>query len=131
MRVRHSDTQAGFGMRAKSICRHLKIAYYLDEGLTATSGALRVIPGSHRAGSAYADGLESSMAELQADGRGSDVPAMTLATRPGDIVCFGPSSPSVHNSRLGQSVLSGGLLRADHRLKHAAFGGGERRRMFT
>ena len=89
MRVRHSDTQAGFGMRAKSICRHLKIAYYLDEGLTATSGALRVIPGSHRAGSAYADGLESSMAELQADGRGPDVPAMTLPTRPGDIVCFG------------------------------------------
>ena len=118
-------------MRAKSICRHLKIAYYLDEGLTATSGALRVIPGSHRAGSAYADGLESSMAELQADGRGPDVPAMTLATRPGDIVCFGPSSPStVHNSRLCK-VLRGGLLRADHRLKHAAFGGGKRRRMFT
>ena len=56
----HSDTQAGFGMRAKTVCRHLKIAFYLDEGLTASTGALRVVPGSHLYGDAFSDLLEGS-----------------------------------------------------------------------
>jgi hypothetical protein len=42
----HSDVQGpqgpGWGWQAKSTCRHLKIAFYIDEGLTKESGALRV-----------------------------------------------------------------------------------------
>lgn len=98
----HSD---GYGAdRILSI----KIAYYLDP-LTADTGALRVIPGSHSAGEAHADALDR---DVRKNGNicsleGRDVPAMILETTPGDIVVF------------------------NHHLKHAAFGGSERRRMFT
>jgi hypothetical protein len=98
----HSD---GYdGQRIPSI----KIAFYLVP-LTRDGGALRVIPGSHRAGDTFADALER---DLGAGGRiwglpGREVPAVVLETTPGDIVVF------------------------DHNLKHAAFGGSERRRMFT
>ena len=86
----------------------IKIAFYLDP-LTRDSGALRVIPGSHRAGDAYADTVEKDIRE---SGKiwgleGADVPALILETTPGDIVVF------------------------NHNLKHAAFGGSERRRMYT
>ena len=86
----------------------IKIAFYLDP-LTRDSGALRVIPGSHRAGDAYADALEKDIRE---SGKiwgleGPDVPALILQTTPGDIVVF------------------------NHNLKHAAFGGSQRRRMYT
>lgn len=98
----HSD---GYGAdRILSI----KIAFYLDP-LTRNSGALRVIPGSHRAGDAFADALER---EIRENGKvwgmaGQDVPALILETMPGDIVVF------------------------NHNLKHAAFGGSDRRRMYT
>ena len=86
----------------------IKIAYYLDP-LTRETGALRVIPGSHRAGDAFADCVNRNIRE---SGKlwgieGRDVPALALETIPGDIVMF------------------------NHNLKHAAFGGSERRRMFT
>ena len=98
----HSD-----GYRADRILS-IKIAFYLDS-LTRDSGALRVIPGSHRVGDAYADALET---EIRESGKiwgleGHDVPALILETKPGDIVVF------------------------NHNLKHAAFGGSERRRMYT
>ena len=98
----HSD---GYGAdRILSI----KIAFYLDP-LTRNNGALRVIPGSHRAGDAFADALER---EIRESGKvwgvaGQDVPALILETMPGDIVVF------------------------NHNLKHAAFGGSDRRRMYT
>ena len=98
----HSD---GWGAdRVPSI----KIAYYLDP-LTRDSGALRVIPGSHRCGETFADAVHR---EIRESGTawglaGRDVPATALETVPGDIVAF------------------------NHNLKHAAFGGTARRRMFT
>ena len=86
----------------------IKLALYLDP-LTRDTGALRVIPGSQRAGEPYADLLQErvgdSAAEWGLDGR--DLPALALETRPGDVLCF------------------------NHNTKHAAFGGGGRRRMFT
>src|SRR5215216_3381264 len=48
----HSD---GFGGRGGP--RHAKIAFYLDP-LTHDTGALRVIPGSHRVGEPWPDQLE-------------------------------------------------------------------------
>jgi hypothetical protein len=88
--------------------RHIKIAFYLDP-LTRDTGALRVIPGSHRLGEGYADQLQREIGK-SADRwgvSGREVPAIALETQPGDIVVF------------------------NHNTKHAAFGGDTRRRMFT
>ena len=88
--------------------RHIKLAFYLDP-LTAQTGALRVIPGSHRADEPYADQLQEQI--RQSPDRwgvdGPNVPAMALETQPGDLLCF------------------------NHNTKHAAFGGSQHRRMFT
>ncbi len=77
--------------------------------LTRDTGALRVIPGSHRVGEAYSDGLEQHIREsAEAWGiSGRQVPALALETTPADLVVF------------------------DFRLKHGAFGGSQRRRMCT
>ena len=98
----HSDAYADWDIL------HVKFAFYLDP-LTRETGALRVIPGSHRAGEAYADGLEQRIREsAEAWGiSGRQVPALALETSPGDLVVF------------------------DFRLKHGAFGGSQRRRMCT
>lgn len=99
----HSD---GYGGRGGM--RYIKFAVYLD-ALTKESGALRVIPGSHRVGEPYAEELERSVrksAELW-NVSGREVPAVALEITPGDILVF------------------------NHDLKHAAFGGSNRRRMFT
>ncbi|MBI2192369.1 MAG: phytanoyl-CoA dioxygenase family protein [Planctomycetes bacterium] len=87
---------------------HVKIALYLDP-LTRDTGALRVIPGSHRIGDHYADGLQEGVRKSQDlwGMGGRDVPAVALETRPGDVVLF------------------------NHNTKHASFGGSGRRRMFT
>jgi hypothetical protein len=87
---------------------HIKIAFYLDP-LTASTGALRVIPGSHRLGEGFADTLQAQIRNsADAWGKeGRDLPAIPLETRLGDVVCF------------------------NHNTKHAAFGGNTHRRMFT
>jgi hypothetical protein len=98
----HSDGWAGD-------IKCIKIAYYLDP-LTRDTGALRVIPGSHRLGDCFADTLQKQSDEgyEQVMGvSGADLPAVVLETRPGDILVF------------------------NHRCKHASFGGANRRRMFT
>ena len=99
----HSD---GYGGRGGML--HIKIAFYLDR-LTGATGALRVIPGSHRIGEPFADELQNSIrASEETWGIGGrDIPAIALETTPGDILVF------------------------NHDLKHAAFGGSQRRRMFT
>jgi ectoine hydroxylase-related dioxygenase (phytanoyl-CoA dioxygenase family) len=99
----HSD---GYGGRGGPL--HIKIAFYLD-ALTGETGALRVIPGSHRVGEPFADELQRSIrTSAESWGlEGSQIPAIALATTPGDILVF------------------------NHDLKHAAFGGSQRRRMFT
>ncbi len=99
----HSD---GYGGRGGP--RHIKIAFYLDP-LTRDTGALRVIPGSHRLGEPYAELLER---DTKNSGTvwgipGSQVPAQALETVPGDVLVF------------------------NHDLKHSAWGGSKRRRMFT
>jgi ectoine hydroxylase-related dioxygenase (phytanoyl-CoA dioxygenase family) len=99
----HSD---GYGGRGGP--RHIKIAFYLDP-LTRDTGALRVIPGSHRLGEPYADLLErdtKNSANVWGI-PGSQVPAVALETVPGDVLVF------------------------NHDLKHSAWGGSTRRRMFT
>ncbi|NKB68286.1 MAG: hypothetical protein GKR89_14585 [Candidatus Latescibacteria bacterium] len=99
----HSD-----GGHAANAPRHLKMAFYLDP-LSRDTGALRVIPGSHLKGEGYADDLQERIRDSAQEWgvEGPDVPAVALETRPGDLVCF------------------------NHNTKHAAFGGNQRRRMFT
>ena len=81
-----------------------KLALYLDP-LTAATGALRVIPGSHLAGDAFADGVDRQLQGnaqpwrgLESIGEappgkwgglpGAAVPAVALETTPGDVVVF-------------------------------------------
>lgn len=98
----HSD---GYdGSRIPSI----KIAFYLDK-LTAETGAVRVIPGSHHCGDGYAEALQEGRQECEERWgvAPNQLPAIAVETEPGDIVVFW------------------------HNTKHAAFGGSKRRRMFT
>lgn len=97
----HSNPFPG-GLRA------LKLAFYLDP-VTADSGCLRVIPGSHRFGDRYADELHAHL-RAPAERWGisqSDVPAIALPSSPGDLVVF------------------------SHCVKHGSVGGGDRRRLFV
>jgi ectoine hydroxylase-related dioxygenase (phytanoyl-CoA dioxygenase family) len=104
------------GEEGKTIVRHIKVAFYLDP-LTAGTGALRVIPGSHHLGDAFAQQLSEYMAngDTRLDDHGGtgsgvkseDIPAVALPVTPGDVLVF------------------------DHRIMHASFGGGSARRMFA
>ena len=91
-----------------------KLGIYLDP-VTRDTGALRVIPGSHRCGEGFADTVQSLLVNdrkrgyyegtLGVDGR--NIPAVALASQPGDVAIFNQA------------------------IKHSAWGGGDRRRMFT
>ena len=87
---------------------YYKIAFYLDR-LTRDSGAIRVIPGSHRYGEGYAEALQAGVRESEESWgvAGDQVPAVAVETAPGDVVVFHQGT------------------------KHSAWGGGDRRRMFT
>jgi hypothetical protein len=86
----------------------VKLALYLDP-VDAESGALRVIPGSHRTGEPYAEMIDEQIRGERFWGGlpGDRIPAVALTSRPGDLVLFNQA------------------------LKHGAWGGGTRRRMFT
>ena len=91
----------------------IKMAMYLDT-VTANSGCLRVIPGSHNVGDVFAESLQEASQNSKQQKQeqlwgisGIDVPAVALESDPGDLVVF------------------------NHRLKHSSFGGGDSRRMFT
>jgi hypothetical protein len=87
---------------------HMKVAFYLDP-LTKDTGALRVVPGSHRKGEPYADLVHSNYRGQEPvwDVPADELPCAALETQPGDVVCF------------------------NHNALHASFGGSTRRRMFT
>ena len=90
-----------------------KMAFYLDP-VTRDSGCLRVIPGSHKLGDLYADSLQPVAQHPRPEQapalwgiQSNEIPAIALETQPGDLIMF------------------------NHRTKHASFGGGTQRRMFT
>jgi len=87
--------------------RFIKIAFYLDP-VGRDTGALRVIPGSHRTQlrphwNVYGAGQSERLWGLKQ----SEVPSVALETQPGDVLVF------------------------NHNILHSAFGGTTRRRMFT
>lgn len=106
----HSD--GGF-FEYKRVVKWYKVAFYLDP-LTRETGALRVIPGSHKLNDSYAEALEQEVKKsVRTDeqklfgAKGKDIPAVALETKPGDVAVF------------------------NHCTKHSSWGGGKRRRMFT
>ncbi len=109
-----SDTQWHSDDFKRTRIPSIKIAFYLD-CMTRETGALRVIPGSHHCGDQFSDIVEKKIREPGSIASSekywgiqpSEVPAVALETVPGDVVVFW------------------------HNLKHGAFGGSERRRMFT
>ena len=88
--------------------RFYKMALYLDP-LTADTGAVRFIPGSHRYGEIYAETVQQNISSLEETYalNGPSVPAVALESQPGDLVIFNQG------------------------LKHSSWGGGTQRRMFT
>lgn len=87
---------------------HIKIAFYLDP-LTRDTGCLRVIPGSQVVGDQFAEGVGKTVPHSgnKFGIAERDIPCVPIETTPGDIAVF------------------------NHNTKHAAFGGGGWRRMFT
>jgi hypothetical protein len=104
----HSDTDWSGKMRGKPPRIFYKLALYLDP-VGRDSGALRVIPGSHRYGDSFAEDLQQRLrTSRESLGiTGAEVPAIALESQPGDVVVFNQNT------------------------KHSAWGGGARRRMFT
>jgi hypothetical protein len=92
----HEDSRWEHG-----IC--IKVPLYLDP-LAEDTGALRLIPGSHRA-AGNARGAARARELWGVDPR--DVPCAVIETRPGDVVAFNTN------------------------LQHASFGGADRRRMIA
>jgi len=85
----------------------VKMAFYLDP-VTRETGCLRVIPGSHWVGSEWVERLRKvNRPEENFGVPGSEIPSVALESQPGDVVVF------------------------NHNLHHAAYGGSNRRRMFT
>jgi ectoine hydroxylase-related dioxygenase (phytanoyl-CoA dioxygenase family) len=90
---------------------HVKLSFYLDP-LVAATGAIRMIPGTHKYDSPYAELLRDRLSDHAAierhfGVRPDEIPAWALETRPGDLVVW------------NMAIL------------HASFGGGERRRLFS
>ena len=86
--------------------KYIKMAFYLDK-VTKESGALRVIPGSHRLEMRDWPALKAYGARELWDIDQSEVPCVALESEPGDVLVF------------------------NHNLMHSSFGGSSERRMFT
>ena len=91
----------------------VRFAFYLNR-VTAGSGALRVIPGTRRLDDEFGRRVHDvipdqvhNRSEARWGAKSTDLPCVVLDSQPGDVLVF------------------------DQRIKHAAFGGGERRRMFS
>ncbi len=104
----HSDTDWSGKSRGKPPRTFYKMALYLDP-VDATTGALRVIPGSHRYGDSFAEAVHGAVRhpEDTLGLTGDQIPATVLTSQPGDVVVFNQA------------------------LKHSSWGGSNRRRMFT
>jgi hypothetical protein len=109
----HSDSPWLESGRTAGWCEML---VYLDP-LSAETGALRVVPGSHRVDDEYANDVHAGIFDdtaarpaQPADTWGvsaAEVPAVVLPTQPGDVILL------------------------NHMTAHASFGGGARRRLMT
>jgi hypothetical protein len=86
--------------------KFLKVALYLDP-VDATSGCLRIIPGTHKVDILHWDARKARNAPELWGIEQKQVPHVALESKPGDVVAF------------------------NHNLMHASFGGNTQRRMFT
>ena len=82
----HSD---GYNIRP---VKSIKIAFYLDP-VTKNSGALRVIPGSHKTKDTFGNLLQSHLKGTDGNPSlfgitGDKIPAVAFESNPGDILVF-------------------------------------------
>lgn len=89
-----------------TVGKFIKVAFYLDK-VTKDTGALRVIPGTHRLEMRGWEALKARRSEENWGISQADVPCMVLETEPGDVLIF------------------------NHNLMHGSCGGSSQRRMFT
>ena len=86
---------------------YVKMAFYLDP-VSRDTGCLRVIPGSHWVGGSWLHQVRKvGRPEDNFGVSGREIPSIALESQPGDVVIF------------------------NHNLFHAAYGGSNKRRMFT
>jgi hypothetical protein len=89
------------------VLRFLKFAIYLDP-ITAQTGALRVVPGSHELDDAFTRNALAASNDPPSVGRsGAQMPAQVIESNPGDVVAFNLN------------------------ILHSSWGGGTSRRMFA
>jgi hypothetical protein len=106
-RIYHGDTTWHWDGECPPETPFYKVAIYLDP-LTRDTGALRVIPGSHRLSDTFTQRARwANKSEEQLGIPGCDVPCTALETVPGDVVLF------------------------HHNICHGSFGGDDSRRMFA
>ncbi|SFS60510.1 phytanoyl-CoA dioxygenase family protein [Paenibacillus sp. BC26] len=102
----HSDTS--MDKRWPGNLKSLNVSFYLDP-VTKETGALRVIPGSHYIGDQFTEILKEQIHATDMQKQWgidrADLPAVPLDIRPGDLLVF------------------------NNYMKHAAFGGGNNRRV--
>ena len=107
------DTPWHSDVKSSGPYTRVRFAFYLDP-VTAASGALRIIPGTqclddafgHRVHDVFQD-REHNRSDSDWGTEATNIPCVVLDSQPGDVIVF------------------------NQRIKHAAFGGNERRRMFT
>jgi len=105
--VRYHGSTAWHADSSDAIVRSLGFAAYL-EPLDASTGALRVVPGSHRAD------FGAAVRDFLAGGAGTTIdslPGVSIVTRPGDVIVF--DEHLVHAS-------AGGSVRRQWRVDYAA-----------
>ena len=89
-----------------TVGKWIKVAFYLDK-VTKDTGALRVIPGTHRLEMREWEALRARRSEELWGIDQSEVPCVVLETEPGDVLIF------------------------NHNVMHGSCGGSAQRRMFT
>lgn len=102
----HSDTS--MDKKWPGNLKSINLSFYLDP-VTETTGALRVIPGSHYIGDQFTEILKEQIHTPDTMGlwglERKDVPSIPIEIRPGDLLVF------------------------NNYMKHASFGGGNNRRV--
>jgi hypothetical protein len=117
--------------------RFIKIAFYLDP-VDATSGALRVIPGSHHIGDAYGDSVVEAVlggiapeadAQVAEDDYDAQRAAFFEKMRTATQRAFGVTGDQLPAASLDSNP--GDVVVFNHNLCHSSWGGSGRRRMFV
>ena len=121
----HSD---GFGRHPGYTS--IKIALYLDI-VTATTGCLRVIPGSHEPGDIFSNTLEHIIPDTTSKEKLEEIVVDKNQKASVNYIHDKWKMPEIEVPAVPLESIPGDILIFNHRIKHSSFGGSQRRRMFT